>query len=156
MADDKWIDIGKDVRDMMDGKKYNVNFEKVFNKDTLVNMDMYQSPITKLIGEITSEIIRNEENKLIAVVNQQVGYRIDREELIKALQYDRDQYRKGFNDAKRQILDKIYEMFEGVQCMDCTGYDVYCIIKDEISGEEEIENGNVNTRDSAELSRSEE
>lgn len=133
----KYIDIGKDVRDMLDGKKYNVNFEKVFNKDTLVNMDMYQSPITELYKEIDYKI-REEHEKQIFEAVQNVEISVDKEELIKALKYDRDQYRKGFADAKREILDKIYKMYQDVQFMDCTGYDVYCEIKKEIDGEEEI------------------
>lgn len=136
MATDKWIDIGKDVRDMMDGKKYAVNFEKVFNKDAIVNMDEYQSPITELYRDIEYKVLEYRENFIYSAV-QEVNIDVDKEELIKALKYDRDQYRKGFTDAKRQILDKIYEMFKDVQCMDCTGYDVYCDIKDEIEGEKE-------------------
>lgn len=64
---------------------------------------MYESPITKIYGQIQSEIIKQDEEYLMCSVNQSVGYRVDKDELIKALQYDRDQYRKGYNDA----LDKI-------------------------------------------------
>ena len=108
MANDKWIDIGKDVRDMMDGKKYAVNFEKAFNREDIVNMGEYQSPITAMFDNIEYKI-REEHEKQIFEAIQNVGISIDREELLKALQYDRDQYRKGYNDAKTSV----FSQFEG-------------------------------------------
>lgn len=40
------------------------------------------------------------------------GYQIevDKDELVKALQYDRDQYNKGFEDGKRFILNRLKEV----------------------------------------------
>lgn len=38
---------------------------------------------------------------------RKVGVNVDKSELIKALQYDRDQYAKGYEDGKNEILDKI-------------------------------------------------
>ena len=67
---------------------------------------MYESPITKIYGEIHDEIIRKDEDHLMTVVTQNVGYQVDRNELIKALQYDRDQYRKGYLDCKRKVLEQ--------------------------------------------------
>lgn len=45
-------------------------------------------------------------NELLTIIQ---GYRIevDKDELIKALQYDRDQYNKGFEDGKRFILNRL-------------------------------------------------
>ncbi len=38
---------------------------------------------------------------------RKVGVNVDKGELIKALQYDRDQYTKGYEDGKNEILDGI-------------------------------------------------
>jgi hypothetical protein len=55
---------------------------------------MYQSPIEIIYGEITSSM----ENDIIKVV-QKYGINVDKEELLRALRYDRDQYNKGYADA---------------------------------------------------------
>lgn len=67
---------------------------------------MYESPIEKIYGEIQSQIKRDEEN-LVYKVNQLISYKIDKEELVKALQYDRNQYQKGYTDGRNEVLDKI-------------------------------------------------
>ena len=56
---------------------------------------MYESMIKMIAGQIQSEI----ENDLMVKVSQTVGYEVDKDELIKALQYDRKQYEKGYNDG---------------------------------------------------------
>ena len=94
--------------------------------------EKYQSPIDKIYGDIEHQIIQQDEEHLLFTVNQAIGYEVDKDELIKALQYDRDQYSKGFRDAKKQILEKIYEMFNGIQCYDGTGYDIYSEIEEGI------------------------
>ena len=76
---------------------------------------MYESPITLLrtqtdnfvkeINEKTDEVIFK------AVVN--VLPQVNKEELIKALEYDRGQYIKGYKDRDKEI----------VRCKDCEYYD---------------------------------
>lgn len=56
---------------------------------------MYESPIKVLCGEMQTEI----ENDLLVKCSQAVGYDIDKDELIKALKYDREQYEKGYSDG---------------------------------------------------------
>ena len=56
---------------------------------------MYQSPIDVLYGEIE---VSFEDNILSAV--RKVDINVDKDELLKALAYDRDQYRKGYEDAQ--------------------------------------------------------
>lgn len=46
-----------------------------------------------------------------AVMN--VGVNVDKEELVKALQYDREQYQKGYKDRDDQL----------VRCKDCDYYE---------------------------------
>lgn len=56
---------------------------------------MYKSPI-----EITREQIKTQiDNKILFRVTQEVGINIDKDELLKALAYDRQQYEKGYNKA---------------------------------------------------------
>lgn len=59
---------------------------------------MYESPIELVYHETFPKLIKQQEN-LIMQGCLDVGVYVDKEELIKALQYDRDQYRKGYEDA---------------------------------------------------------
>ena len=72
---------------------------------------MYESPI-----EICMKQIRMTQDETIVRAVQDVGIFVDKDELIKALQYDRDQYEKGFADgleaAKRELVDKIASFLE--------------------------------------------
>lgn len=61
---------------------------------------MYESPITQYIGQMQAKM----ESELLYKVEQAVGYYIDKDELIKALSYDREQYEKGYNEGL--IADK--------------------------------------------------
>lgn len=60
---------------------------------------MYESPIEKIYGDIQYQIIKQDEENVIYSVNQAVGYSVDKNELIKALKYDREQYNKGYRDG---------------------------------------------------------
>lgn len=66
---------------------------------------MYESPIEKIYGEIHSKIIKQDEEQLLYQVNQAVGYNVNKDELLKALQYDRHQYEKGYADAIKVLED---------------------------------------------------
>ena len=56
----------------------------------------YKSPITMAIETAYKEIKDKEENAILEAV-QKVGITVDKNELIKALKYDRDQYNAGFS-----------------------------------------------------------
>lgn len=58
---------------------------------------MWKSPI-EIAEEITKQIDMDFENGIIKAV-QRVGIDVDKEELLKALQYDRGQYEKGYQDG---------------------------------------------------------
>ena len=66
---------------------------------------MYESPLTEICENITNQITKQREDSLVYEIRQAVGYNIDKEELIKALQYDRNQYQKGYADALSVIED---------------------------------------------------
>lgn len=63
---------------------------------------MYESPLNIIYGEIQTKIIEERENQAIQAL-QNYGISVDKEELIKALMYDRQQYEKGYADAKAEI-----------------------------------------------------
>ena len=56
----------------------------------------YKSPIDIIYGEIQLRM----ENEIMRAV-QKVDINVDKDELIKALAYDRDQYERGFRDGER-------------------------------------------------------
>ena len=64
---------------------------------------MWNSPIEILVGTITNEMDSKLENAIVTAV-QKVGIRVDKEELIKALRYDRDQYCKGYFDGYNDAM----------------------------------------------------
>ena len=70
---------------------------------------MYESPIQKIVGEMQTRMMQQEEDSMMMQVRQQVGFAVDKEELLKALQYDREQYQKGYSDALETIKEKIKE-----------------------------------------------
>lgn len=62
---------------------------------------MYESVIQQFFGEIATEM----DNNVVKAV-QEVGIYVDKDELIRALRYDRDQYHKGFNDGYEEFGEK--------------------------------------------------
>ena len=79
---------------------------------------MYKSPIELIMGQIETQT----ENYICKAIRN-VGVNVDKDELLKALQYDRNQYQKGYNDRDAEI----------VRCKDCkwnngyTGCDKYLL-----------------------------
>lgn len=67
---------------------------------------MYKSPINFVFGDIQMQIVKQQENEAYMAV-QKCGVDVDREELMRALQYDREQYEKGYEDAVRQVKEDI-------------------------------------------------
>lgn len=61
---------------------------------------MYEGPIELIYSERMKEIKNGVDDTIFrAVMN--VGIEVDKEELIKALEYDRDQYEKGYADGRK-------------------------------------------------------
>jgi len=73
---------------------------------------MYKSPIETLVADIQTQIEKQHEEEIYKAVVS-VGINVDKEELIRALQYDRQQYHIGYADGKRDAMDSI------VQCENC-------------------------------------
>lgn len=62
---------------------------------------MYESPIELLVTEIQHQIVKQQDEEIYKAVLNYVP-NVDKEELIRALQYDRGQYEKGYADAKAE------------------------------------------------------
>lgn len=76
---------------------------------------MYQSPF-KLYTTYTEEVARAAAEALdneVFKAAYSVGVTVDKEELLRALRYDRDQYNRGFNDGIMAAADEL------VRCKDC-------------------------------------
>lgn len=75
----------------------------------------YESPIKKYVDEVTKGIQQKEDAYLMECVRK-VGIDVDKEELLKALRYDRDQYEKGFEAGRcRADIELAREIFEEIE-----------------------------------------
>ena len=66
----------------------------------------YESPITAIYEQIATQINQDFEDRIMAEVKMKVDVDVNKEELLKALNYDREQYQKGVEDAKRVLKPK--------------------------------------------------
>lgn len=78
---------------------------------------MYESPIKVIQGKLEMQL----EGEILKAVHR-VGVTVDRDELIRALRYDREQYQKGFDDAREDAVVV-------VRCKDCVHYDMGVCLK---------------------------
>lgn len=69
---------------------------------------MYKSPIEIKLNDLVSDAVEKTDEYIVKYV-QQIGVNVDKDELIKALRFDRGQYKKGWNDRDAEI----------VRCKDC-------------------------------------
>lgn len=78
----------------------------------------YESPIEKIVQQIADEVRQKEEETLMITVSEKVGFKVDKDELIKALQYDRKQYEKGLADGYKQGIETVEKIVKLYIC-DC-------------------------------------
>ena len=72
---------------------------------------MYESPIKVELSDIISDAVKKTDEYVLECV-QKVGVSVNRDELLEALKFDREQYEKGWNDRDNEI----------VRCKDCKHY----------------------------------
>ena len=84
--------------------KYNPFTAKDFYKK--VAEMSYQSPIEVTMSQMRFEQEKRLEDEVFKAI-QDIGVTVDKDELIKALQYDRDQYCRGFIDGYTGDIDKM-------------------------------------------------
>ena len=77
------------------------DYQNTVSKFNIGSLKGYESPIEVMFRDIENRIREQEENAITAEVSRQMGVNVDKDELMKALTYDRDQYNKGYADAKR-------------------------------------------------------
>ena len=73
---------------------------------------MYKSPIEKIYSEIQTQMAQEDENMIMTAIRK-VGVNVDKAELIKALRYDRNQYTKGYEDGKNDVLNVVLDKIRG-------------------------------------------
>ena len=66
---------------------------------------MYKSPIEIIIGKMQTQI----DDDIYRAV-QNVVINVDREELLKALEYDRGQYEEGFREGEKHTMRQIKDL----------------------------------------------
>ena len=68
--------------------------------------------IFEQVEHLSGQLIEAKENHIMATIRQYVD--VDKDELIRALQYDRNQYEKGFEDGyvkgRADFAEKIQEI----------------------------------------------
>ena len=69
----------------------------------------YESPITILETE-ARRIVKETEDGIVTEISKQYGVEVDKEELTKALLYDRQQYDKGYKDALAEVKEIIKDI----------------------------------------------
>ena len=82
-------------------------------------MGMYESPIKIIestIDSIYKDIVKKKDDAIFVEIQSSFGVDLDRGELIRALQYDRNQYEKGYADGKADAMAEL------VRCKDCKHY----------------------------------
>lgn len=77
---------------------------------------MYKSPIEVVVSQFQEMIIQQQEEQTCAAV-QKVGINVDKQELLKALAYDRGQYEKGYADGMIKLAERLKSEMLGKYCM---------------------------------------
>ena len=79
---------------------------------------MYKSPIEMFMSDIQHQIEKQKDDEIYKAVVS-VGINVDKEELLRALRYDRQQYEQGFLAGKAATMDAI------VRCAECVSFRPY-------------------------------
>jgi uncharacterized membrane-anchored protein len=79
-------------------------------------IDMWESPVNifEIHEPIIEEINKQTEETVFKAIHR-VGIDVNREELIKAMQYDRNQYEKGYKDAIDEFVEKMEAWNENIK-----------------------------------------
>lgn len=65
------------------------------------------SEADSLVNKIAEKAAKSMDDAVMLAVRQHIGVDVDKEELTKALKYDREQYQKGYKDGKRDGMSEI-------------------------------------------------
>ena len=92
---------------------YNIDFSKVFNNDCLVPMEQYESPITLIQKDMSNAYNCWVEDNVFKMISS-MDIKVDKDELVKALKYDRRQYERGYNVASLEFQNKALDAMSKV------------------------------------------
>jgi hypothetical protein len=84
---------------------------------------MYKSPIELLVTDIQNQILKQQDEEVYQAVLHYIPD-VDKVELVRALQYDREQYEKGYADGKRDAVEVVHAHWED-GCAIHNGKEVY-------------------------------
>lgn len=71
----------------------------------------YKSPVSIWLTESQKAFEEQTENQVYKeIIN--VGVEVDKEELLKALEYDREQYKKGFRDGANSVIEEFRRIID--------------------------------------------
>lgn len=90
---------------------------------------MYKSPIEILVSDMYTEIVKQKENDIYRAV-QNYGISVDKDELIKTLEYDRRQYTKGYKDGVIEFANYLKE--HSFLCDNPNMHSFYAIDEDDL------------------------
>ena len=69
---------------------------------------MYQPPVELIISNLQQSIMECREKQIIRAI-ESVSVNVDKDELLKALQYDRQQYTKGYKDGVEEFAKNLMD-----------------------------------------------
>ena len=75
---------------------FHPNYDRLSVDKFKMPSEDYESPIKMYIGQMVEQLEKAREDEIIHTIHEQYAIDVNKEELIKALNYDRDQYNKGF------------------------------------------------------------
>lgn len=84
----------------------------------------YNSPInviSQMVDEHIKEMQKQEETAIMAEITRKIGVDIDKDELIRALNYDRNQYEKGFFDGMMSGRNEVESKLVHLSSSHCIG-----------------------------------
>lgn len=67
---------------------------------------MYKSPIELIVKDTYQKILEQREENIFKAIFE-TGVKVDKEELLKALKYDREQYNKGYIDGLKEFAERL-------------------------------------------------
>ena len=97
--------------------EYKINKESVnkFFPEKELDFPHYESPIEVIVGQLRMEQEKKLEGAILRAI-QDYGITVKKEELIKALRYDRHQYEKGYKDGYEDGVRKVMERLHSTMC----------------------------------------
>ena len=69
---------------------------------------MYEPPIELIVKDTYQKILEQREENIFKAILE-TGVKVDKEELLKALKYDREQYNKGYVDGVKEFAERLIE-----------------------------------------------